>query len=507
MGTSILNNRLIAKNALLLYIRMFILMAISLYTSRIVLKVLGVEDYGIYNVVGGIVMMFSFLNSSMTSSSQRYITFAIGKSDDLLLKKTFIMTVNVHILIAIIIVILAETIGLWFLYEKINIPSGRFIAAFWVYQFSILTMTTMVLSIPYNAIIIAYEKMTAFAYISIIEAILKLTIVYCVSFAHFDKLIIYSALLFVTQLIIRVIYYLYCKKFFSCIRYKWLWDYSFFKEISFFAGWNLFGNIASVLYTQGLNILLNIFFGPFVNAARGIATQVQGAITQFSSNFQIAFNPQITKSYAVGEISFMTNLIEQSSKMIFLLLYSISLPLIIETNYILNIWLTTVPDYTVIFIRIMLITTIIDASSGPLAISAQATGKIKNYQIIIGGILLFIVPISYIVLKLGGKPESVFIVHCIICSIAFIVRLLILRKLIDLNISHYLNNVIIKCLSTIILSLPIPLLLKYFLNYDSISSITIIIISLLSSICCSYFFGLNKQEQKFVMGIFNKFIR
>lgn len=193
--------------------------------------------------------------------------------------------------------------------------------------------------------------------------------------------------------------------------------------------------------------------------------------------------------------------------MTFLLLYSISLPLIIETNYILNIWLTTVPDYTIIFIRIMLLTTIIDASSGPLAISAQATGKIKNYQIIIGGILLFIVPISYIVLKLGGKPESVFIVHCIICSIAFIVRLLILRKLIDLNISHYLNNVIIKCLSTIILSLPIPLLLKYFLNYDSISSITIIIISLLSSICCSYFFGLNKQEQKFVIGIFNKFIR
>lgn len=288
------NNKRIAKNTLLLYFRMLFTMAVSLYTSRVVLNTLGVEDFGIYNVVGGVVAMFGFLNSAMSSSTQRYITFELGKNDFEQLKKVFNTSVSIHAFISVVILILAETIGLWFLYNKMTIPIERMDAALWVYQGAIASTIVLIMSVPYNATIIAHEKMSAFAYISVLEVVLKLLIVYLLLIGDFDKLKLYAVLMFSIQLIIRLIYGRYCKKHFSETKFQWTKDWKLFKEMLGFAGWNLWGNCAGIAFTQGVNILLNMFFGPAVNAARGIAVQVQNAVNQFSFNFQTALNPHTT---------------------------------------------------------------------------------------------------------------------------------------------------------------------------------------------------------------------
>ena len=334
--TQISNNKRIAKNTLLLYFRMIFMMAVSLYTSRVVLDALGVEDFGIYNVVGGVITLFSFVNGAMSSSTQRYITFELGKGNTSQLQKVFQTSMNVHLLVALLILFLGETAGLWFFYEKMVIPPLRMVSAFWVYQFSIFTMMIMVVSVPYNAVIIAHERMSTFAYISVFEVLLKLGIVYLLYLTSSDKLIVYAALLCFMQLLIRVIYGYYCSCHFDETRYQWGWDSKLFREMLCFGGWNLWGGFAAVLFTQGVNILLNLFFGPAVNAARGIAVQVQGAVTQFSTNFQTAINPQITKSYAVGDYAYMHSLIFHSSKFTFLLLATISFPVLLETEMILQ---------------------------------------------------------------------------------------------------------------------------------------------------------------------------
>lgn len=302
------NNKRIAKNTLFLYFRMLLMMGISLYTSRVVLKTLGVEDYGIYNVVGGIVAMFGFINGSMSSATQRYITFALGKGDKKRLQTVFCTTLQIHVLIAGIIVLLGETIGLWFLYSKMQIPIDRMNAAFWVLQASIIDSAIKVISVPYNADIVAHEKMSAFAYISILEAVLKLAIVYVLVVFVFDKLILYAFLLLTVQILIRFCYSSYCNKHFEETKYRHIWDKALLKEMIGFAGWSMFGNLAAVLFGQGLNMLLNVFFGPVVNAARGIAVQVQIAIQQFVGNFQMALNPQITKTYATHKFESMHRL-------------------------------------------------------------------------------------------------------------------------------------------------------------------------------------------------------
>ena len=307
------NNKRIAKNTLLLYFRMLFIMAINLYTSRIVLKILGIEDFGIYNAVGGIVAMFGFLTSAMSISTQRYITYELGKNNLKQLNKIFNTSITIHAVISVIILILAETIGLWFLYNKMTIPIERLNAALWTYQASIASAIILIMSIPYNATIIAHEKMSAFAYISVLEVVLKLAIVYLLLISNFDKLKLYSTLILIVQLIIRIIYGQYCKKHFLETKIHFIKDKSLFKEMLSFAGWNLWGNCAGIASTQGVNILLNIFFGPHINAARGIAVQVQGAVNQFASNFQTAINPQITKSYAQGDYNYMHNLIFSST--------------------------------------------------------------------------------------------------------------------------------------------------------------------------------------------------
>ncbi len=493
------NNKRIAKNTLLLYIRMLFSMAVTLYTSRVVLNTLGVDDYGIYNVVGGVVAMFGFLNTAMSTSTQRYLTFELGKGDFLQLQKVFSVSLSIHFLIAIAILILGETVGLWFLYHKMVIPETRMEAARWVYQFSVLSTMVAIVSVPYNAAIIAHEKMSAFAYISVLEVVLKLLIVYLLMVVSFDKLKLYAALIFVIQLTIRFVYGSYCSRHFQETKFRFIPDKALFKEILGFAGWNLWGNIAGIAFTQGLNILLNMFFGPVVNAARGIAVQVQGAINQFSMNFQTALNPQITKSYATKDYTYMHSLIYRSSKFTFFLLLFFSLPVFIKTNTILTLWLKIVPEHTVVFLRLILCTTIIDAVANPIMVSATATGRVKVYQSAVGGLLLAILPLSYTILKWGeGSPESVFIVHLCICVLAFIIRLWIVRPLIQLSIRSYFRYVILRCALVIALAIPLPILIANALSDTFVHFTTVCAICVVTVFLSSYFIGLNSSERKFV---------
>ncbi len=492
------NNKRIAKNTILLYFRMLLTMLVSLYTSRVVLATLGETDYGLYNVVGGVVAMFGFLNAAMITSSQRYITFALGQGNLKNLKNVFSTSIQIHALIAIVIVILAETAGLWFLQNEMTIPAERVNAAQWVYHLSVLGMVVVIMGVPFNASIVAHEKMSAFAYVSILEVILKLLIVYILYIGNIDKLKLYAILMFLVQLCICLIYIIYCLRHFSetrCVHYR---NKSLFKEMLSFAGWNLVGNGAAVAFTQGLNILLNVFFTPAINAARAVAVQVQGAVAMFSSNFQVAVNPQITKSFAVGNLDYMHNLVFRTSKFTFILLFCLSLPIILETEIILDIWLKEVPEFTVSFLRLMLCVTIIDAMAGPLMTSAAASGRVKVYQSVVGGILLMILPISYIVLKLGGNPTSVFIVHLCICCVAFIVRLFIIRPLIQLSIRQFVGEVIVRCCLVAIISSIIPVLLRIVLPQNILSFIIVCCFSVLSIGLVSYKIGLNVSERMFI---------
>ncbi len=498
MDTIQANNKRIAKNTLLLYIRMIFTMLVSLYTSRVVLNTLGVDDFGIYNVVGGFVIMFTFINNAMSSSTQRYLNFELGSGNFSKLQNIFSTSVNIHIIISAIIIILAETIGLWFLYNHMTIPQERFEAALWVYQFAIMSTVVMVISVPYNAAIIAHEKMSTFAYISVIEVILKLLIVYLLSIFNFDKLKFYAVLMFCIQLIIRFIYGRYCNKHFEETRYKRIWDVKLLKEMSSFAGWSLFGNLSSVLSTQGVNVLLNMFFGPIVNAARGIAVQIQQAINGFVLNFQTAINPQITKNYALGNIKYLHNLIFTSAKFSILLLLILSLPIFIETEQILQLWLKTVPTHTANFTRIILCIAIIDCTANALSIGAQATGKIKRYQITIGFIILLIVPVSYLTLKIKAVPEFVLYVHLGIAVIAQTGRIIFMKKLIQLPIKSFISKVYLPFLKVLTTSAIIPGIIYHIIPPSLNRLIIISLISVTATGISIYLLGLNNNEKKFL---------
>ncbi|MDB4366659.1 MATE family efflux transporter, partial [Akkermansiaceae bacterium] len=378
--SNIENSKRIALNTALLYFRMLISMGVSLYTSRIVLNTLGVEDFGIYNVVGGVVMMFSFLNASMSTATQRFLSFEIGKKNLNELEKTFSMSINIHVIIAIFVFIFAETIGLWFLNHKLVIPIYRLEVANWVYQFSVFSLMVSIIRVPFNSLIIAHERMKVFAYVSIFEAILKLLLVLLLIRLEFDKLQMYSILIFIVTIIVCLTYWLYCNNNFKNTRYIFCWKNKLFKTLISYGGWNLFGGISGVAMQNGLNILLNLFFGPIVNAARAISFQVNATVNGFVSSFQIAMYPQIVKSYAKDEVKYMHKIIFQGSKYSFYLLLFVTLPILMETESVLTYWLGIVPEYTVLFCRLVLINSLIDCISGPLMSATQATGKIKAYQ-------------------------------------------------------------------------------------------------------------------------------
>ncbi len=491
------NNKRIAKNTMMLYFRMLITMFVGLFTSRVVLQALGVEDYGIYNVVGGVVALFSFINGGMVSATQRYITFELGRGNEQQLSKVFSTSIQIHALISLIVLILSETIGLWFLYERLVIPDERLNAAFWVYQCSIIVCIVNIMSVPYNADIVAHEKMSAFAYISILQVILKLLIVYLLYISPWDKLIVYATLLLIVQLFIRWIYARYCKKHFQESHYKHHIDKSLFKEMFSFAGWSFWGNFASMLYSQGLNMMLNIFFGPIVNAARGIAIQVQGVIQGFVGNFQIALNPQITKNYANNDLAQMHNLMFRSARLSFFLLFFLALPVLLEADYILQLWLKTYPEETVVFMRWIIGVSLIYTIANPCIIANQATGKVKVYQAVVGGILLLILPISYIVLKLGAPAYSVFIVHFCVECIAQLARMLMLRKLIDLPLRAYFKNIYLPIILVVLISIILPIYIHNQLTEGFLRLIYVGLTSVVSVGVTIFILGLTKGERSF----------
>ena len=492
------NNKRIAKNTLLLYVRMFFTMGVSLFTSRVILNTLGVEDYGINNVVGGIVTMFGFINSSMSSATQRYITFALGKGDKDQLHTVFSTTLQIHVLIAGLVIVLGETIGLWFLYNKLQIPADRMDAAFWVLQSSIISSFIMIISVPYNACIVAHEEMSAFAYMSILEVVLRLAIVYVLVIFSFDKLILYAFLLVLVQIFIQICYWTYCRKHFEETEYRHVWNRSLFKEMTDFAGWSMFGYLSAVLFGQGLNILLNIFFGPVVNAARGVAVQVQGAIQQFVGNFQMALNPQITETYAKGEMAEMHKLMFRSSRFSFYLLFFLSLPVLFETNFILTVWLKNVPENTVVFLRIMICTALIYSIANPLIVANQATGKVKAYQAICGSILLMILPVSYVCLRLGCPAYAVFVVHFIMEAVAQLARMIMLRPLIGLRVRDYLSNVYNRVFAVVLASSLLPWLVYANMQDNVWRFFAVGIVCVFSVSFSAYFLGLSANERLFV---------
>ena len=438
------NNKRIAKNTLLLYFRMLLTMCVALYTSRVVLAALGIADYGIYNVVGGIVVLFTFINNAMVTSTQRYLNFELGRNDIAQARKIFSISLNIHILIALFILLLSETIGLWFLNTTIQYPDSRETAVQITYQFSILTTCIKVIRTPYNAAIIAHERMSFYAYLSILESVLQLGIAFILMLLDSDRLIMYGLLLGVVAIIINLCYYVYCRKHFEICHYQYFRDSSLYRQLLSFSGWSLFGSVANMGASQGLNMLLNVFFGVTVNAAMGIATQVSAAVASFVSNFQMAFNPQIVKSYAAGDINYFVRLVLSTSKYSYLLLFVIALPIYICCPEVLHVWLTEVPDYAVSFCRLMLIFSLLDALQAPLWLSVQATGKIRNYQILMSFMILSNLPITYVCLKFGYSPNSVLVVRCLINFITLFVRLWYLKRLYNFPVWEFVKEGIFR---------------------------------------------------------------
>ncbi len=494
------NNKRIAKNALLMYIRMLIIMIVNLYTSRVILDALGVTDYGVFSVIGGVVSLFGIISNSLSAATQRFITYGLGKNNQEYLNKIFSTSIFIHFAICTVFLILAETIGLWFMNNEMQIPADRLNAAFWVFQSTIASSIIMIMSVPYNATIIAHEKMSAFAMISLLEVFLKLGIVYLLFYISGDKLIVYALLLLITQIFIRLCYTYYCKKHFKETKIRFVKDTKLIKEIWVFSSWSLFGNTAYISYTQGLNILLNVFFNPTVNAARGIAVQVQSAVNHFVTSFHTAINPQITKSYAAGNISSMQNLVFKSAKFSYYMLFLLSLPIILECETILKLWLKIVPDYTIVFLRLILLTTLINAIANPLIISVKATGKIKTYEVVVGGLMIMILPISYVVLKLGYPPYAVFIVHLFIEIIAQVFRVWITKRLIGFSIKQFFNSVILRIMLVSVIAVTIPLLVHNSLDNSIISFIIVCVTSILFTCLVILIFGLTQGERNMIFG-------
>jgi O-antigen/teichoic acid export membrane protein len=486
---------------------MILIMGVSLYTTRIVLKVLGVEDFGIYNVVGGVVTMLAFLSSSMSSVTQRFLSFELGKKDIPQLSRVFGMSVNIQIVIALGVLFIAETLGLWFINTQLTIPGDRLIAANWVYQFSILTFIVSIVSVPYNAAILTYEKMNVFAYISVLEIVLKLLAVFILEWFGLDKLKLYAILIFAVSLIIRIIYGVYVKRNIKDCNYSIFWDKKLFLTLINFASWNLWGNVAVVTYNQGINIMLNMFFGPAVNAARAIAYQVNAAIKSFVSNFQMAMNPQIIKSYASNNNTYMHSLIFSGAKFSYFLMLIICVPVVLSTPKILGWWLTEVPEYTIIFCRLILIDGMINSLSGPLMTGAQASGKIKLYQGVVGGLLLLILPISYAFLYFGYPPETTLYISISVGVIALVARVIIISPLIKLSKIQFLKEVLIPAFTITVLIASILMVLEQFVESGIWNFIILNSILLLLSVFIIYFIGLKSAERLFIKNQVNNISR
>ncbi|MCM1254616.1 MAG: lipopolysaccharide biosynthesis protein [Duncaniella sp.] len=493
------DNKRIAKNTLFLYFRMLLIMAVTLYTSRVVLNQLGVVDYGILNVVGSIVSMLAFLNGSMSLAAQRFFAVDIGRKDFIHLRETFSMVINIHAFIAIITLILAETIGLWLVDRYLNIPDGSLGAAKIVYHFAIIQTVIGILTVPLSSLVTAFENMKIYAYLSIVEAGFKLLVAFLLSWILYNKLILYAALGTGVCLTIFLIWIIYCVYKYPNCRYSFIWDSYMFKELFSFSGWQTLGTLTWLLRTQGINFIINIFFGPVLNTARGIAVQVNAAIMQVVTNFQMASNPQITKYFAKGEKEAMYTLILRSSKFSYLLMFIIALPVTFKAEQILYLWLGQVPDYSVMFLRLMIVCTLSELLSGTMVYGALASGKVKEYQSWICSILILEVIFVYLAYKVGFPPQSAFYIEIALYLVALIARLFIVHKLIGLPISSYSHQVLFREFSVTLSSVILIYFIELLFKNDQITSlICFIILAWLLCSTISYFLGLSLNERKWI---------
>lgn len=501
------NNKRIAHNTMILYVRMFVMVFINFFTTRVVLNALGVEDYGVYNVVGGLVAMFSLLSSSLTSASGRFITFALGEGNLEKQKRVFATTINIHLILAILVFIVSELLGVWFLNNKMNIPDYRMYAANWVLQSSIIVFVLSILIVPYRSLTIAHERMSVFAWITMIDGIFKLVVAYIIHYYAGDRLILYALLLIIPNLISIIAYYCYCKQHFSECHCTFVWDMTIFRKMVGFSVWNFIGCAAIMLKDQGVNILINLFFAPVVNAARGIAMQVSNVVNLFASNLMISLNPQITKYYASGDLTSMHRLVFYGTRLSYYLFMFIAIPAFFECETILMLWLGQVPEHTVLFVRMILILFLVDIFSGPLNTSQNATGCVRNYQLVIGGISILNFPLSYLVLKLGYWPESTVVVSIFVSLICLVARLCFLRKSVSLRVRDFVNQVFLNTFTVTLFSVVVPLVCYYFIGHYLIRFFAVCISSVVMSSVVIYFIGCNSWERGVLRGYILKVLK
>lgn len=491
-------NKRIAKNTFILYFRMLFSMIVALYTSRVILNALGVEDYGIYGVVGGIVVLFNVVSGSLNAAISRFITFELGCGNVDRLNKIFCTSVNIQVILSIILVLLSETVGLWFLEVKMDIPVARISAAYWVFQCSILTFVLNLINVPYNATLIAHECMGAFAYISILSTVLNLVVALSINWITFDKLVYYAIAILVINILMRLIYSVYCRIHFQETQWHFVFDKSLLKEMVGFAGWNFLGASSGVLLGQGINILMNLFFGVTVNAARNIAANVEGAVNQLVNNFTMALNPSITKSYASENFNYMHELVCKGAKYSYFITYLVALPLLFETHQILELWLGKVPYYATVFTRWSILITLGSVLSQTLVTSMLATGNIKKYQIIISSLSFSICILTYIGFVLGFSPYCSYIIQFVVFSVQLGVRIFLLKSMVALPIRKFINEVLVKIASATLLSLIFPFFLYNELEEGLVRLFIVSFVSLISVIFSIYILGLTSSEKAWV---------
>lgn len=496
---SLENNKRIAKNTIYLYIRTGVTMLVSLYTSRVVLNALGLEDYGIWGVLGSIISMFGFINQSLSSSIFRYITHAIGTKNNDTINRTYSASIIIHIGLAMAIFILCETIGQLFVNKSLVVPDIKRHMANIVFHLVVINSAISLLTIPFNAVIIAYERMNVYAYLTIVDTLFKLLIAAVVFWVPSNKLIWYAIMMLIITITMLAFYYVYVRLSFANLRFQRVRDRNLFKSLLCFSGWSMWGNLAYVGYSQGLNMLLNVFFGPIVNAARSISLQIEQSVRTFVTNFQTAINPQIIKNYAQNELAQMHLLMFRSSRFSFYLLLFFAIPVVLETNIILTLWLKQVPEHTIAFVRIMFAVIALEVMSNSIMTGVVATGNIKKYQIVVGSILLLIVPISYTLLRLGAPAESVFVVYLIVEVFAVMARLMIAKDLIKLSVRQFLEHVVTTSMLVLAGSLVPPLMVHAFFSEGIVRFIAVLIVGCLSTVLAIYFWGLDTRERELIL--------
>lgn len=498
MSTHI-NTKRIARNTIMLYIRMLLIMVVTIYMSRVVLQALGIEDYGIYNVVAGAVVFLGFFNSALSMATQRFLNVELGKTGGGDLNRVFNMSINIHLIVGLIIILLAETVGLWLVNYALNIPPERLYAANWVFQCVIISTFFSVIQVPYNSAIFAYEKMDVFAYLSIFEVFFKLGLTYCLYWINTDKLILYSILMLGVQLLVFLLYSIYVSRRLDGCKFKLQWDKKLFKSISGFMGWNICGQTAQILTTQGVNMVANVFLGVVINAAIAITNQVNGALSMFVQNFQTSFRPQIMKCYAAEQLDDMKKLVYKASKSSFFLLYILSMPIMLNIDIILKVWLGTVPDYSGIFCKLLIWSSYIEAISLPLVMAIMATGHNKFYQIYVSIFISLNIFLTWFFLSIGFSPEIIYIVKIAVSVLVVVVRLYFARKQTGISIKNFTTNTILPVIKVITATLPFYLLISNYITNTTTGLKTIITILYFFLIIISVFFvGFTTSEKLFI---------